>query len=107
MTADLPLMKTVPTLKEFFYHLDQQQMHLFKKNNGSEIILLIISSEEMEDIMKVVKSLKASELLKKELVKQLKLEQKKKRKIFVNFIKNISWQYNRKSIKDILNAYFC
>ena len=62
-------------LKMFCYHLDyqhecQQQMKLFKKIHGSgrsshlalHTKALIISNEEMEDIMKIVKSLQESGL---------------------------------------------
>ena len=43
-----------------------------------EIINVIISNEEMDDIMKIVKSLEESGLLIKELAKQLKTKQKNK-----------------------------
>ena len=45
---------------------------------------LIISNEEMEDIMKIVKS------FDKQLVKQLKMKQKTKKRISFNVIRNIS-----------------
>ena len=53
----------------FCYHLDyqqqcQQQMLLFeKKIHESGIATLIIADEEMEDILKIVKSLEKSRLL--------------------------------------------
>ena len=50
----------------FCYHLYdqrqcQQQMQLFKKILGSGTTALIVSNEEIEDIMKIVKSLEDSE----------------------------------------------
>ena len=45
---------------------------------GSGMETLIISNEEMNDIMKIVKSLKESGLLKMVLVKQFKMKQKNK-----------------------------
>ena len=69
ITAHLPLMEIVHSLhqlKMYCYQLDcQQQCHqqiqLFKKFFfGSATIALIISNEEMEDITKIVKSLKES-----------------------------------------------
>ena len=47
---------------------------IHKKMFGSGMTTLIISNEEMNDIMKIVKSLKESGLLIKVLGKQLKLK---------------------------------
>ena len=60
---------------------------------------LIISSEEMNDIMKIVKSLEESDLLIKELVKELKMNQKNKKRISQHVTKYIKRQFIRKSIK--------
>ena len=56
-------------------------------------VALIISNEDVEGIMKIVKSLKESGfLIKKKKVKQLKMKQKnKKRWISSNLIWNISF----------------
>ena len=53
-----------------------------KKIYGSGITILMISNEEMEDLMRIVKSLEESILLIKELLKQLKMKQKKKKEDF-------------------------
>ena len=55
---------------------------IHKKMFGSGMTTLIISNEEMNDIMKIVKSLKESGLLIKVLGKQLKLKQKNKKANF-------------------------
>ena len=49
---------------------------------GSEVTGLIISNEEMNDIMKIVKSLKKYGLLIKTLAKQLKMKQENKKEHF-------------------------
>ena len=49
-----------------------------KKIHGSGTTTLIISNEEMNDIMKIVQALEDSNILLKELLKQLKTKQKKK-----------------------------
>ena len=43
---------------------------------GSGVTTLIISNEKIVDIVKIVKSLKVCDLLKKELAKQFKMKQK-------------------------------
>ena len=43
---------------------------------------LIVSNEEMNDIMKIIKSLEESGLLIKALAKQLKMKQKNKKEAF-------------------------
>ena len=61
-------MKNVPKplTKSVLIPLGFQQMHLFiKKMFGSGAVALIISNEEMNDIMKIVKSHKESGLLMK------------------------------------------
>ena len=47
-----------------------------KINHGSGITALIISNQEMEDIMKIVKSLKESGLLTKRISETIKNEAK-------------------------------
>ena len=49
---------------------------------GYGFTALIISNEEMNDIMKIVKSLEESGLLIKVIVKQLKMKQKNKKEDF-------------------------
>ena len=49
---------------------------------GSGMTTLIIANEEMNDIMKIVKSLKESGLLIKVLGKQLKMKQKNEKANF-------------------------
>ena len=50
-----------------------------KKIHGSGTTLLIISNEEMEDIMKIVKSLKESALLMKGISERIKIETKEQK----------------------------
>ena len=54
-----------------------------KKMFGSVITTLIISNEEMNDIMKIVKSREKSGLLKKVFTRQLKMKQKNKKESFL------------------------
>ena len=51
-------------------------MQLFKKNVGSGIATLILSNEEMDDIMKIVKSFEKSGLLIKGVSETIKNEAK-------------------------------
>ena len=53
-----------------------------KKIHGSGNTTLIISNEEMNDIMKIVQGLEDSNILLKELLKQLKMKQKNKKEDF-------------------------
>ena len=59
---------------------------IYKKMFGSGMTTLITSNEEMS-ITKIVKSLEESGLLIKELVKQLKMRKKNKKKNFLEFYK--------------------
>ena len=52
---------------------------------GSGTLTLIISNEEMNDIMKIVKSLEGPDLLIKVLAKQLKMNQKNKKEDSLEF----------------------
>ena len=52
-----------------------------KKMFGSGTATLIISNEEMNNIIKIVKSLEESSLLKT-ITKQLKMKQKNKKEVF-------------------------
>ena len=75
----------------FRYHLNyqqqcQQQMQLFKKIHGSGTTALIISNEEMEDIMKIVKSLEESGLLIKGISKTIKNEGKEQKGGFLQML---------------------
>ena len=55
-------------------------MQKFKKKCGSGTTVLIITNEEMEDIMKVIKSLKELGLLMKGISETIKYEAKNKTK---------------------------
>ena len=57
-------------------------MQVFMKTLESHEISLIISKNEMNDIMKIVKSLEESRLLIKALAKQLKIKQRSKKDDF-------------------------
>ena len=57
-------------------------MQIFIKTLESREISLIISKNEMNDIMKIVKSLEESRLLIKALAKQLKMKQRSKKDDF-------------------------
>ena len=55
---------------------------IHKKAFGSRNTTLITSNEEMSDIMKIIKSLEESGLLKRALAKQLKMKHKNKKEDF-------------------------
>ena len=82
MTAGLPLMKSVltPLVKSVLLPLGLSarvsvaDVALQKKIYGSGNRTLIISNEEMEDIMKIVKSLEESGLLIKEINETTKMK---------------------------------
>ena len=93
MTAGLTLMKNVltPSAKRALIPLgltvatSATDTAIQKKNFGSSTTALIISKEEMEYIIKIVKSLQESGLLIiKQLAKQLKINQKNKKADFFN-----------------------
>ena len=68
----------------FCYHFDyqqqgQQQMQQLKKVHASGITALIISNKEMEDIMKIVKSLEEPGLLIKRISEAIKNEAKEQK----------------------------
>ena len=56
---------------------------IHKKMFGSGFTTLIISNEEMNDIMKIVKSLEESGLLIKAYAKQLKMKQTNRKEDFL------------------------
>ena len=56
---------------------------IHKKMFGSGFTTLITSNEEMNDIMKIVKSLEESGLLIKAYAKQLKMKQKNRKEDFL------------------------
>ena len=88
--ADLPLMKSLlaPFAKSVLIPIGLSagmsavDAAIQKKIYGSETTALIISNEELKDIMKIVKSLEESGLLKNELVKKIKRKQKNKKEDF-------------------------
>ena len=55
---------------------------IHKKMFGCGTTTLIVCNEEMNDIIKVIKSLEESGLLLKSLAKQLKIKQKNKKEVF-------------------------
>ena len=61
-------------------------MQLFKKNYGSRTTALIISNEEMENAMKIVKSLEESGLLIKGFSETIKNEAKKQKGGFLSML---------------------
>ena len=68
-------------------------------NLASRTTALIISNEEMEDIMKIIKSLEESGLLIKAISKKNKNEAKKtKNEVAFNVIRDISYWFIRKCI---------
>ena len=68
-------------------------MQLFKRKFMDHTTVLIVSNEETEDVMKIVKSLEESELLKKRIriSEQWKRKEKNKKADFFNVILNVSW----------------
>ena len=87
MTAGLPLIKRVltPLAKNVLLRfglsaaMSATDAVIQKKIHGSGTTALTISNEEMEDIMKIVKSPEESGLLLRGIVKQLKTKQKNKK----------------------------
>ena len=87
MTADLPLMKSLLTslakrvLLPFRLSaaMSATDAVIQKKVYGSSTTALIISNEEIEDIMKIVKSFKESGLLIKEINETIKNEAKEQK----------------------------
>ena len=61
-------------------------MQLFIKNVGSCNTTLIISNEEMNDIMKIVKSLEKSALLIKGVSETIKNETKQEKGVFLGML---------------------
>ena len=88
MRVGLPLLRNVftPLAKSVLVPLELTAVASAKHAAVRKKIyrsLTIISNEEMDDIMKIVKSLEESGLLIKGLVKQLKMKQKNKK---LNFL---------------------
>ena len=87
MTAGLPLMKSVlmPLGKSVLLPLglsagmSAADVAIQKKTYGSETTALITSNEEMEDMMKIVKSLEESGLLIKGISETIKNEAKEQK----------------------------
>ena len=75
MAAGLALMKSVPTSLG-------KSVLLPLRLSGSGITTFIVSNEEMEDIVKIVKSLKESGLIVKGIIETLKIRQKNKKEDF-------------------------
>ena len=94
ITAALLLMKSIFTYLMFCYHLYyqqqcQRQMQLFKKIHGWRITALITSSREMEDVMKIGKSLEESGFLIKGISETIKNEAKEQKEEFFSMLLGI------------------
>ena len=57
-----------------------------KKKFGSGTVVLIISKEEMEDIMKIVKSLEESKLFIEEISETIKNKAKEQKEAFIGML---------------------
>ena len=68
---------------------------IHKKIFGSGVTTLIISNEEMNDIMKIVKSLEESGLLIKGVSEAIKIEAKEQKGRFLEMFLGISLYINR------------
>ena len=94
MTAGLPLMKCVLLLLAGSVLLPFGLLTVMlvtdaaiqKKIHGSRITALIFSNEEMEDIIKIFKSLEEIGLVIKEIIETIKNEGKKKKGGFLPMI---------------------
>ena len=90
LKTGLPLMKNVlkPLAKNVLIPLgltaaaSATNAAIHKKMFGSGVTTLTVSNEEINDIMKIVKSHEESGLWRSELVKQLKMKQKNKKSDF-------------------------
>ena len=90
LKTGLPLMKNVlkPLAKNVLIPLGLTEAAsatnaaIHKKMFGSGVTTLTVSNEEINDIMKIVKSHEESGLWSSELVKQLKMKQKNKKSDF-------------------------
>ena len=69
-----PLAKSILILLGLMAATSPTDAAIHKKMFGSGFTTLIISNEEMNDIMKIVKSLEESRLLIKSVKKQLKMK---------------------------------
>ena len=74
MTNALPLMRNVltPLAKSVLVPLELPAATIQQKNFGLDTTALIISNEQMDDIMKIFKSLEESGLLKEGVSKTIK-----------------------------------
>ena len=94
MTAGLPLSKSVltPLAKSVLLLLGSSSgmsaadAAIQKKIYGSDTTALIISDEEMNDIMKMVKSLEESELIIKGISETIKNEAKEQKIGFISIL---------------------
>ena len=90
MTVGLPVIKSelMPLAKRVFLPLGLSagmlgaDAAIQKKSYGSGITALIISNEEMEDVMKIAKSLEESGLLAKGISETIKNEIKEQKREF-------------------------
>ena len=94
MTAPLPLMKSVltPLAKRVLLPfglsagMSAADVAIQKKIYGSGTTALIISNEDMEDIMKITKSLEESGLLVKRISETIKYETKEQKGGFLGML---------------------
>ena len=73
-------------------------MELFKKYFGLGITLIIFD-EEVNDIMKILKSFKDSGLLIKRVRKTIKNEEKEQKQRFLGIIRHIRRKLTRKCVR--------
>ena len=94
MTAGLPLMKSALTplfqsvMLPFGLSVGMAEIDaaIQKKKFGSGTVVLIISKEEMEDIMKIVKSLEESKLFIEEISETIKNKAKEQKEAFIGML---------------------
>ena len=92
LKTGLPLMKNVPKLKSILIILglttgeSAARCNYTEKMFGSGLSTLIISSEEMNDIMKIVKSLEEPGLLIKGVSKTIKNKIKEQKEGFLSML---------------------
>ena len=90
MTAGLPLMKSAltPLFQSVMlpFGLSVGMAAIQKKKFGSSTVVLIISKEEMEDIMKIVKSLEESKLFIEEISETIKNKAKEQKEAFIGML---------------------
>ena len=82
MKVAVPLAKNILAPLGITAAASADDAEIQKKIHGSETKTLIISNKEMNDVIKIVQALEVLILYWKELLKQLKMEQKNKKEDF-------------------------